>query len=96
MSRSMSAVERWDYSRRFRPGTAIDLIGDDFVIVNEYGHKTIAKAGRGIDKLEMVDFLPVKVMFKFNGQEFIILDWGLMDHPSMGEQKEQMELDTWS
>ena len=95
MSKIMSAVERWDYSRRIRPATCIDIAGDEFVIINEYGRKNVAKASRGLNKLDMTDFLPIKVMVKWNGQEFIIIDWELMDRPSMGEQKEQMELDSW-
>jgi hypothetical protein len=93
--KTMSAVERWDYSRRIRPATAIDIAGKEFVIINEYGRKNIATAGRGVNKLDIIDFLPVKVMVKWNGQEFIIIDWEEMDHPSIGEQKEQMELDSW-
>lgn len=96
MSRSMSAVERWDYSRRFQVGTCTDIVWDEFVIVDEYGHKKLAKLGRGLDKLTIMDFLPVKVMYKYTGKDYVIIDYEIMDHPSLGEQKEQMELDTWS
>jgi hypothetical protein len=92
----MSEVEKWAWSRRFQIGTAIDLATpDDFMIVNQYGHKTTAGVSRNLNKLDMIDFLPVKVLYKNTGKGNVIIHWEMLDHPSRGDGMEQQDLDAF-
>ena len=95
MSSNYSEVQKWAYSRRIQQGEAFDCNKDDFFITTKNGRVITAKAKYSLDTLTMQDFLPILVSYKMTSNGFVIIDFELEDHASMGDQAEQQDLDSY-
>lgn len=95
MSSNYSEVQKWAYSRRIQHGEAFDINGENFLVTTSTGRKIQASVSRGLDRLEMIDFLPVLVTYKNTSHGYVILDYELEDHPFYGDNLEQQDLDSY-
>lgn len=87
--KSLTEVEKYDYSRRIQRGTAIDLFNNQILVNAESGKKHLCFISRNLNKNRIYDNLPCYVLFKKTYNDYVITAWETVP------KENQNGLDLW-
>jgi hypothetical protein len=91
MSTKASELKKWTDDHRVQVGEIWDVNGEDFLITLPTGRHVAAKPSRDIKRSELLEALPVEVMWKHTLNGNVIVDYEMLPLP--GEIQEQLEID---